>query len=90
MRHGLTIKEAPCPRCANKRTANLGTHGSVCFNCRHRFEPPRPTANLAAFSASELARLEVYRAAVQAGFYTDEAISYQQSAVSKSDGAADA
>jgi hypothetical protein len=68
MRHGLTIKEAPCPRCANKRTASMGSHGSICFNCRHKWEPTRTYAG---FTAPELARLEIYRAAVRAGFYTD-------------------
>jgi hypothetical protein len=67
MRHGLTIKEAPCPRCANKRTASMGTPGSICFNCRHKWEP----ATVFAFTADELARLKIYRAAVRAGFYFD-------------------
>jgi hypothetical protein len=68
MRHGLTIKEAPCPRCANKRTASLGTHGSICFNCRHRWE----LESSYPFTVKEFARLESYRAAVRAGFYSDE------------------
>jgi hypothetical protein len=46
----------------------MGTHGSICFNCRHKWGPPRTDAE---FTPSELTRLEIYRAAVRAGFYTD-------------------
>jgi hypothetical protein len=46
----------------------MGTHGSICFNCRHRWE----LAQGYSFSIQEFARLAVYRAAVKAGFYTDE------------------
>ena len=69
MRHGLTIKEAPCPRCANKRTASMGAHGSICFNCRHKWEP---NSSHFEFTATERARLAIYRAAVRAGFYSDK------------------
>jgi len=74
--NGATIQERPCPRCAIRRTASIAS-ASFCFNCRlhwgkalgvseSRLEPPYP------FTAAETARLTIYRAAVQAGFYSDQ------------------
>jgi hypothetical protein len=73
--NGATIRELPCPRCANPRTVQVAGV-SFCFNCHWQWtgetavsqpdsEPAYP------FTASELARLATYRAAVRAGFYTD-------------------
>jgi hypothetical protein len=78
--NGATIQEHPCPRCANPRTVRIAT-ASFCFNCHlhwgsqwgtasdatqePRLEPPYP------FTAAEIARLTMYRAAIQAGFYSD-------------------
>jgi hypothetical protein len=74
--NGVTIQEHPCPRCAIRRTASIAS-ASFCFNCRlhwgtawgarePRLEPPY------AFTAAETARLTVYRAAIHAGFYSDQ------------------
>jgi hypothetical protein len=46
----------------------MGTHGSICFNCRHKWEP----TTFFTFTAAELARLRIYRAAVRAGFYSEK------------------
>lgn len=79
--NGATIQEHPCPRCANPRTVQIAS-ASFCFNCRlywgspwgkvsdatvePRLEPPYP------FTAAETARLTMYRAAIRAGFYSDQ------------------
>jgi hypothetical protein len=79
--NGATIQEHPCPRCAIRRTVRIAT-ASFCFNCRlqwgsqwgkplgatvePRLEPPYP------FTVAETARLTIYRAAIQAGFYSDQ------------------
>lgn len=78
--NGATIQERPCPRCAIRRTVRIA-RASFCFNCRLHwgsqsgnvsaaaFEPrPEPAY---VFTAPETLRLEIYRAAVRAGFYTD-------------------
>jgi len=74
--NGATIQERPCPRCAIRRTVRIA-RASFCFNCRLHwgrvsgaaFEPrPEPAY---VFTAAETLRLEMYRAAVRAGFYTD-------------------
>ncbi|HYY89767.1 MAG TPA: hypothetical protein VFA49_13290 [Chloroflexota bacterium] len=67
------IQEQRCPRCAIRRTVQYGGWGSICFNCRLRWRGDRPVelVTATAFSAAEWRRLEIYRAAVQAGFYTD-------------------
>ena len=74
----MMIEHKRCPRCAIKRTANLGIWGSFCFNCRARldgreFEALPLVAEPAAyeFHGAELLRLQRYRAAIQAGLYSD-------------------
>jgi hypothetical protein len=74
----MTIEQKRCPRCAIKRTANLGTWGTFCFNCRSRLDgrelrplPPVSEDAPYAFSGAELLRLQHYRAAIQAGLYSD-------------------
>jgi hypothetical protein len=77
----MIVQETRCPRCAIRRTVRLGTWGLFCFNCRMRIEPECPAApprRLGClwvpdypFSPAELLRLEYFRAAVQAGFYSD-------------------
>jgi hypothetical protein len=79
--NGATIQEHPCPRCANRRTVRIAK-ASFCFNCglhwgshwgkgsgatvEPRLEPPYT------FTAAETARLTLYRAAIHAGFYSDQ------------------
>jgi ribosomal protein L37AE/L43A len=60
------IQERRCPRCAIKRTLRLAHGTSFCFNCRSQWEAP-----IYPFKPDELARLELYRVAVRAGFYSD-------------------
>jgi hypothetical protein len=75
----VIIQERRCPRCGNRRTAYLGTWGSICFNCGLHLDaaPPRvpsevcPEPATHPFTPAELLRLERYRAAVQAGLYSD-------------------
>ena len=68
----------PCPRCGNRRTQLWAAGRYHCFNCKHqwqlvsrRSEPARNTELTTVFTPDELQRLRIYRAAVQAGFYTD-------------------
>jgi hypothetical protein len=61
----------------------MGDALSVCFNCRHhwrgvsplewryRTEPSTEPVALFSFGPTEAARLVVYRAAVQSGFFSD-------------------
>ena len=75
------IQALPCPRCATPRTVRMGHWGSVCFNCRHQWGSQEPSqrrtatqpevANVRIFGSAALQRLEIYRAAVLAGFYSD-------------------
>jgi hypothetical protein len=71
-----------CVRCGFPRTVRLGTR-RVCFQCRYNW-PAQATvaavpANEAlveqldgyAFTLEELARLKIYRLAVQARFFSD-------------------
>jgi hypothetical protein len=67
MNGGIVIQEHACPRCANRRTVRVGSMLRLfCFNCRHSWAPTYQ------FTPVELARLATYRAAVQAGFFTDQ------------------
>ena len=93
--NGATIQEHPCPRCANRRTVQIAS-ASFCFNCRlywgsqwskvsgaaveSRQEPPYP------FTAAETARLTMYRAAIHAGFYSDQSAPRRCSASATSSG----
>jgi hypothetical protein len=71
----MMISHVRCPRCGIDRTADLGTWGRFCFNCRlpiHRAPTAQPEATETyAFKPQELVRLERYRAAIRQGFYTD-------------------
>jgi hypothetical protein len=74
----MMIEQKRCPRCAIKRTANLGSWGSFCFNCRARLDGRALKALLPVsepvayeFHGAELLRLQRYRAAIQAGLYSD-------------------
>jgi hypothetical protein len=77
--HTFTVQLRHCPRCAIRRTVRVGSDvRSFCFNCRYRWDPRTPgsiepvrVAAEAIFTPDELARLRVYRRAVQAGFYSD-------------------
>jgi hypothetical protein len=77
--HTFTVQEQRCPRCAIRRTVRVGSDDrSFCFNCRYRWDPRAPGSiepvrirAEAIFTPAELARLRVYRRAVQAGFYSD-------------------
>src|SRR5919202_1173123 len=79
----MDIEAIPCPRCAVPRTLRLGDGRSMCCNCKLQWEPsartplhaPDPDSLPYPFSPRELARLAVYRAAVQAGYYSDLRVS---------------
>ena len=69
----FVIEESPCPHCKNPRTVRCGTIG-FCFNCRGQWRTDSGAATAEpryAFTNAELNRLEVYRAAVRAGFYSE-------------------
>ena len=72
-----------CLSCGFARTLRVGSK-RVCFQCRFNWplkqsQPAPAVVSLAAdeharahsFTSAELARLQIYRNAVQAGFYTD-------------------
>jgi hypothetical protein len=78
----MTIEDKlKCPHCGIRRLADYGAWGLVCMNCRLTLDraqmsapqPPQPAvqAQLYPFSPIELVRLEAYRAAIQAGLYSD-------------------
>jgi hypothetical protein len=79
----MTIQYVRCPRCAIRRTVRLGTWGAFCFNCRLQWDTlpaAQPATGVAGstpppvqypFAPAELIRIERYRAAVQAGLYSD-------------------
>lgn len=83
MRVGITIQVRTCPWCLNRRTARMADDLSVCFNCRHHWrgaspleragrpQPSHEPLALHSFAPLEAARLAVYRAAVQSGYFTD-------------------
>jgi hypothetical protein len=73
MRPGYLIQERACPRCAIRRTVRLGQGGSLCFNCHFQWTPEPVALGPSGwvFERAERARLEIYRAAVRAGFYND-------------------
>jgi hypothetical protein len=93
--NGATIQEHPCPRCGIRRTVRIAC-ASFCFNCHlhwgsqwgkalsvadePRLEPPY------AFTAAETARLTIYRAAIHAGFYSDQYTTRPRSASAPSGG----
>ena len=79
--NGATIQEYPCPRCAIRRTVSIGS-ALFCSNCRLHWcsqwgkalgatVEPRPEPSYP-FTAAETARLRIYRAAIHAGFYSDQ------------------
>lgn len=72
----MMIEERRCPHCSIRRTVRLGTWGSVCLNCRRPLDAARRAEQRTlpanqVFTAAELARLESYRDAIQAGLYSD-------------------
>jgi ribosomal protein L37AE/L43A len=73
--NGALIQEVPCPRCSNPRTVRVSGL-SFCFNCHWQWSGASGASQPDAdpeyrFTATELARLTTYRAAVRAGFYND-------------------
>ena len=84
----MTIVEFRCPRCAIRRTVRVGHWGGFCFNCRFAWDRPASAdaasvpsgapvqSALGLFGPAELLRLERYRAALQAGLYTDLAMAH--------------
>lgn len=65
--HSMTIQPRACPQCGIRQTTRLGRSSTnFCFNCRWHWQ-----GDTHHFSPGELARLEIYRAAVRHGFYTD-------------------
>jgi hypothetical protein len=79
--NGAIIQEHPCPRCAIQRTVSIAS-ASFCFNCRLHWgkalgaSEPRLEPQYT-FTTAETARLTIYRAAVHAGFYSDQSDSVQ-------------
>jgi len=79
--NGATIQEHPCPRCAIRKTVRIAS-ASFCCNCRLRWGSQSGKALDATveprlepsytFTAAETARLMIYRAAIHAGFYSDQ------------------
>ena len=78
--NGLIPQHSTCPHCGILRTVRVGlTDLSLCMNCRTRWRSSSISARprLSAvehghpFSPEEVSRLEIYRRAVAAGFYTD-------------------
>jgi hypothetical protein len=72
--HNFVIEHHTCPHCRNLRTVRFGAI-SFCFNCRSKLSgsppnTPKPVTSFA-FTAAEQARLQIYRNAIRAGFYTD-------------------
>jgi hypothetical protein len=69
----MVLQEQPCPECGHKRTVRLGTRVGVCFNCRSHWVVDGRARPIGCyrFSGEELNRLERYRKAVAAGFYSD-------------------
>jgi hypothetical protein len=66
----LTIEDRwPCVFCSNRRTVRWNLQVKYCFNCHRRWRSP---VEAAPFSNDELARLRAYRAAIQAGFHSDQ------------------
>jgi hypothetical protein len=65
---GFVIQECPCPRCAHRRTVRVGSSSNAfCFNCRYGWGGGWQVNNAQhAFGVREQARLELYRAAIQA------------------------
>ena len=91
--NGATIQEHPCPRCAIRRTVRIAS-ASFCFNCRLHWGSQwdngagleSPLELPYTFTAAERARLTIYRAAIQAGFYTDQTALRRRSAWAASSG----
>lgn len=89
----MIIMDQRCPRCAIRRTADLRNWGYFCFNCRLRWCSPASATEAAVIHAAslespphpfgprELLRLERYRAAIQAGFFTDWPVAQEGRAV---------
>jgi hypothetical protein len=80
--NGFIPQQATCPHCGILRTVRVGYSGiSLCMNCRGRWGSsavsPNPPIDSDTecqpypFTPAELARLEIYRRAVAAGFYSE-------------------
>ncbi|HEY7295474.1 MAG TPA: hypothetical protein VH916_10550 [Dehalococcoidia bacterium] len=76
--NSIEIRDRLCPRCEIRRTGRIGRGDELyCFNCRLRWRAEEVTDDVAAnvatcqFSATERARLEAYRTAVDSGLYTE-------------------
>lgn len=81
--NGFIIQHSTCPACHIQRTVRRGFSGtSICMNCGEQWDAtssistPRayettPDATLEDFTPAEIRRLEIYRRAIAAGFYTD-------------------
>src|ERR1051325_4993149 len=78
----MTIEEQRCPHFGIRRTARLGEWGHFCFNCRRQWDGVRSVvdprlaqvtgpAAASPFDQHQIHRLELYRAAVRAGLYSD-------------------
>jgi hypothetical protein len=71
----MWIEQRRCPRCGIQRTLRQAQNVSLCCNCKllWRHHVPAPTlAPPPLFTEAECQRLLAYRAAVAAGFYTDQ------------------
>ena len=74
------IQQRPCPNCGEGQTLNMGAGINFCMMCRFNWqfseavttpEPRDAEVETTHFSRAEWRRLEVYRRAVAAGYYSD-------------------
>jgi hypothetical protein len=62
------INQQRCSECGRVATLRMGAAQYRCAHCRY---PPFVDLALEHFTADERSRLEIYRRAVAAGFYSD-------------------
>jgi hypothetical protein len=71
------IEEIACPHCGHSRSVRLNEKHYICWYCRFRWRvsdgtPVSMTTYPFPFTHAEMTRLELYRAAIAAGCYTDD------------------
>jgi ribosomal protein L37AE/L43A len=72
------IQQGRCPSCGRAQTVYVGAVVNLCLKCRFHWSLPdalspelAANATLTDFSQAELQRLDVFRRAVAAGYYSD-------------------
>jgi hypothetical protein len=69
MRYHINIVDGPCRYCDGQRTAHVQNSDlAFCFKCHRNWR----TEQSYRFSEQELTRLGWYRAAIRAGFFSDQ------------------